>query len=66
MYTYLTNRKEFHKRVFFEPIALYDQMIAQNGHVRLRTTKRHQSEWPKRDKDCVCLFVRVCVNHCDA
>jgi hypothetical protein len=49
---YLTNRKQFRKGFFIEPVALYDQVIPQNGHVCLRSTKRHQSERPKRGKDC--------------
>jgi hypothetical protein len=48
---YLTNGKQFHKGIFFEPVALDDQMIAQNGHMCLWSTKGHKSEWPKGGKD---------------
>ena len=51
LHTHLSNRKEFRELFLIEPVALIHQMIAQNGHVGLRSTKGHQSERPKRGKD---------------
>lgn len=61
--TYLANRKEFNELFFGNPVALFHQVIAQNGHVGLWTTKGDESQWPKGCKDLV--YVQL-VTHTNA
>jgi hypothetical protein len=48
---YLANGVEFQELILGNPIASQDQVIAQNGHVRLRSAKRDKAQRPKRGKD---------------
>ncbi len=43
----LTQGKEFHEHILFDPIVDADQMITQNGHVCWRPPKGDESQMPK-------------------
>ena len=57
--THLTDRKELGKLFFVQPIPLLHQMIAEDRHVRLRSTKGNQTEWPKGAKDCTQIIIQA-------